>query len=157
MHYAGNLQIAASVFITLSLLLVVFLIAHFLATQNHADAEATTETTALPDNDNAEHKHRSRTHYKKYHLLRSHIYKTTILFLITGASLQFLAQFFGILGLTVVATGPLGELNGGNYGAGTWSIDLALARYGSVAWLTALIAAGTLRFGYRSKYFGREY
>ena len=156
MHYAGNLQIAAAVFITLSLLLLLaFISAHFFAIRQRNGPEEEELTADGAATDGPKHRSNSRIP-QKWRIVRAYFYKTTVLSLWVGAILQFLAQFFGILGLTVVATGPLGDVNGGNYGASTWSIDLALARYGSAAWLSALVAAGTLRSSYRHSYSRKE-
>jgi len=65
-----------------------------------------------------------------------------------GAVLQLFAQFFGVLGLTVNASPNSRDANGdqpdfnlNNFDAADWIIDLALSRYATVAWTSALAAA----------------
>jgi hypothetical protein len=65
-----------------------------------------------------------------------------------GAVLQIFAQFFGVLGLTVTASPNSRDANSNqpdplmnNFGAADWIVDLALSRYATVAWTSALAAA----------------
>lgn len=70
-----------------------------------------------------------------------------IIFLAVGAVLQLLAQYFGVLGLTVSATpNPAEALQAAtplfdNFGAAEWQMDIALTRYATVAWVSSILCA----------------
>jgi hypothetical protein len=62
--------------------------------------------------------------------------------------LQVLAQFFGVLGLTVNATPNAGDASqdqpdttSDNFVAQDWVIDKALSTYATIAWTSALLCA----------------
>lgn len=143
-HYTGNLQIAASVFITLGLIsLVQLTLINFLG--------ADPSVNALDEG------HASRSHYhKRISPLIPYIVLMTLFSLYVGAILQVLAQFFGVLGLTVNATPTAyqAEQNNQNFlGATPWIMDKALTTYATVAWTMAVACAGLVGFVYRTPKF----
>jgi len=71
--------------------------------------------------------------------------------LCAGAILRILAQFFGVLGLTITATGT--DCSTGDqsaYGASSWMIGRALSTYTTTAWISAIATAAMTAFIYRT-------
>jgi hypothetical protein len=76
--------------------------------------------------------------------------------LYTSAVLQILAQFFGVLALTIDATPTpyqAVQYNRDVLGATPWIIDKALSVYATVAWTSSLATAGLVGFVYRTPRF----
>ena len=134
-HYAGNLQIAASVFIffgfIFSLVMVITLFMRFTGSTN----------TASQGDDSNEKPHRvSSLPRLSFLILQVCLY--------IGVVLQILAQFFGVLGLTINATPNAGDATADqyykpfkNFVAHDWVIGKALSTYATVAWTSALACA----------------
>jgi Ca2+/Na+ antiporter len=153
-HYAGNLQIAASVFITLALLFSLILCLISLKPRRQQTADAPSEQSAETKTDAVVHhadakRHKSKLTPKIVILLLGSLY--------IGAVLQIFAQFFGILGLTLNASPNAERANGdqptfglNNFSADDWTIDLALSRYATVAWTSALAAAAVATVIFRT-------
>lgn len=141
---AGNLQIAATVFTGLGLL-VSFAFVLTIGLSHRRRGEGAVTEGEVTEGESREGKHRRRHSRGAFALgLMAAI---QILFLMLGAALQVLAQFFGVLGLSQNAT-PNASLivqeyltDFGNFTAGDWILDIALVRYASVAWLSAIFGA----------------
>lgn len=144
-HYAGNLQIAASLFITLGLILSLALaLFPFL---NRSPSSPTEPKDPAPEPSTP----RSKGGIKLY---------TVFFFLFclyAGALLQLLAQFFGVLGLTMNATPTAADVTGNqpngtlsNFAAQAWVIDRALSAYATVAWTAALMCAAVTTAAFRT-------
>ncbi|KAH8901388.1 hypothetical protein GQ53DRAFT_835205 [Thozetella sp. PMI_491] len=165
-HYAGNLQIAASVFLTLGLILSLGLFAVPMVRQTWRDSEPEGATEPRAEETGGEdktagkffrggktvrqHGHHHRPYPPLSHLgPAAYVFRARVLFLVIGVLLQLLAQFFGVLGLTVLAS-PTGAgawifqtMPGENFFVGhDWVIGKALNTYATIAWTTALLAAG---------------
>ncbi|KAK0100919.1 hypothetical protein ONS95_007361 [Cadophora gregata] len=168
-HYTGNLQIAASVFITLSLILLIPLtIANFLlgvkgpryATHTPAAAtisteEAGTEPKAATHTMGPLNGHKTPIR-KKPATWTPYLVFVLLVSLYIGAILQILAQFFGVISMTIIATPTQDQAiqsNVDNLGATPWIIDKALSAYATVAWTSALACAGLVSLVYRTPKF----
>ncbi|PVH83678.1 hypothetical protein DL98DRAFT_652158 [Cadophora sp. DSE1049] len=168
-HYTGNLQIAASVFITLGLILLIPLtLANFLlgverpkhTTPNPAAAtisteEAGTEPKAASQTTGPLNGHRSPVS-KKFSPWTPHLVFVLLAFLYLGAILQILAQFLGVISMTIIATPTQDQAiqsNIDNLGATPWIIDKALSTYATIAWTSALACAGLVGLVYRTPRF----
>lgn len=170
-HYTGNIQIASSVFIVLGLILLLPLtLGNFLLAlgagrgreepPRPAEVEEASSTAPVAKTSNthttsngASHKH---PFSKKLSPYTPYVVLTTLFCLYAGAVLQILAQFFGVLGLTITATpAPTTavQYNQGELGATPWIIDKALSTYATVAWTSALATAGLIGFVYRTPRF----
>ena len=132
-HMAGNLQIAATVFTGFGLLVsFAFLVTLFLPHHQRTAGESREAKS-----------HAGSTAATALAILTPLL----VLSLVIGAVLQVLAQFFGVLGLTLNATqnarDVISKAPGGfrNFGASDWVLDIALVRYASVAWLSAVLCA----------------
>jgi hypothetical protein len=143
-HLAGNLQIAASTFTGLGLLVsFAFGVTVFLSKPHQRDEGATAGESRKSEH----HAGRGDRHHSRRARALAFMTAILILFLLLGAALQVLAQFFGVLGLTQNATPNANlitqrYLSGfGNFSAGDWILDIALVRYASVAWLSAVLCA----------------
>ncbi|KAF1950577.1 hypothetical protein CC80DRAFT_229143 [Byssothecium circinans] len=137
-HYAGNLQIAASVFITLGLILSLALAA--LAVLRVPPSSSLSESEAV-SNPLAVEGRRSSS-------VLAYTPVVLVFFLYIGAVLQVLAQFFGILGLIVNPTPNGGDATASqhkkllnNFAAHEWVMDKGLTTYATVAWTSAVLCA----------------
>ncbi|KAH7407446.1 hypothetical protein BKA64DRAFT_640378 [Cadophora sp. MPI-SDFR-AT-0126] len=168
-HYTGNLQIAASVFITLGLILLIpltlanFLLgvespkhtAHTSAAATMSTEEAGTEPKTVAHTtgpSNGQKAHGS----KKLSPWTPHLVFVLLASLYIGAILQILAQFFGVISMTIIATPTQDQAvqsNVDNLGATPWIIDKALSTYATVAWTSALACAGLVGLVYRTPRF----
>ena len=156
-HYSGNLQIAASVFTTLGLCLLISLTI-FTSLPNHSSwntqtqesVSSNTETPTEPKTASTRH----GNHNKTSKTVSSGVRYLVILLsfsLYTSAALQMLAQFFAILGLTLNATPTPAQAtqNGtGNFGASSWIMDRALTQFATVAWTSSLTCAMLVDYVY---------
>ncbi|KAI9857979.1 MAG: hypothetical protein M1813_007949 [Trichoglossum hirsutum] len=134
-HYAGNLQIASSFFITLGLIVTLTL-----AAVSILSVSRTSESEAAP------------RPYPFIHPLVSFL----LFCLYVGALLQFIAQFFGVLAFTINATptpDQTRQKNGDDFGVNEWVIDKALSAYATVAWTSAVACALVVASGYRRSKF----
>ncbi|CZR68332.1 uncharacterized protein PAC_18231 [Phialocephala subalpina] len=165
-HWSGNLQIAACVFITIGLILLLPIsLANLLvstnpnsankpdvdqAAQEAHDRELTSEATQVTK---AKPRHRhSRRHHSRLSPITPYLVLLAILSLYIGASLQIFAQFFGVLGLTVNATPTAGQVENNNsdfLGSTPWMMDKALTAYATVTWTLAVTAATLMGLVYR--------
>ncbi|KAL5326212.1 hypothetical protein ACEPPN_007350 [Leptodophora sp. 'Broadleaf-Isolate-01'] len=165
-HYTGNLQIAASVFITLALILLLPITAAniLLTTSSHhpaagaaptaesAATEPSTTKTHHPDHNSNSNPHHRPQYTHRFSPYTPPIVLFTILSLYIGVILQLIAQFFGVLGLTIIATPDQFQAvqhASGVLGATPWVIDKALATYATVAWTSALACAVLVSRAYR--------
>jgi hypothetical protein len=161
-HYAGNLQIAASVFITLGLLLSLILSLFSLklgSSDNHHVSESAAKDTSEKNTSETTNV-RSPKHHKSR--LAPFVSLALIISLSLGALLQFLAQFFGILGLTVNATPNAGRVTKdqykkslNNFSANQWVVDKALSSYATVAWTSAIVGALVVAAVFRTPRFSK--
>ncbi|KAG4435924.1 hypothetical protein IFR05_008581 [Cadophora sp. M221] len=167
-HYTGNLQIAASVFITLGLILLMPLtLANFLLgtespkheTQTPAaagaSAEAGTESKTTAHATGPPNGHKTPVS-RKLSPWTPHLVFILLAFLYIGAIIQILAQFFGVISMTIIATPTQDQAiqsNVDNLGATPWIIDKALSTYATVAWTSALACAGLVGLVYRTPRF----
>jgi hypothetical protein len=146
-HYAGNLQIAASFFLVLGLPLALVLsvftviagIAPSVAGHHHGEKRRESLTDETPSND------KSRRRAWVSSPATPFIVAALLACLCIGATMQILAQFFGVLGLTVNATptaltsqGTQKNATLANYVAGSWAIGDGLSIYATTAWASAL-------------------
>ncbi|KAH8882536.1 hypothetical protein GQ53DRAFT_753585 [Thozetella sp. PMI_491] len=181
-HYAGNLQIAASVFITVGLACGLILCGLALGPLGSGGVGEEADTTRQqgeeePQEDAVEadralgrHKEKHRkslvwrnsshchngVHYSASRRTTATKFVVTLLLtcLCIGALLQFLAQFFGVLGLTINAYVPVSAdqytpdpdssspsrfLN--NFIAHPWVIGQGMAAYATVVWTSAMANA----------------
>jgi hypothetical protein len=74
--------------------------------------------------------------------------------------MQFIAQFFGVLGLTMNATPTAADVVGNqpngtlsNFAAQSWVVDRALSSYATVAWTAALGCAAVTTMMFRTPKF----
>lgn len=136
-HYAGNLQIATCVFVTLGLIASLGLaIAAFIPVnrrKHEKGNEAGLEQSPKPAGRSSP--------------LLDLALSLVLLMLGIGIALQILAQFFGILGLVITATPDTENLdvqqpepNYAVYTSDDWIIGEGLARYATVTWVSALAA-----------------
>ncbi|KAH8654010.1 hypothetical protein BGZ60DRAFT_419140 [Tricladium varicosporioides] len=162
-HWTGNLQIAASVFITLGLILLLPLtVANAMlalgssssssSPEPRTEAEATATSTTIKENHmNSNHHHPASPRHLLSPFAPS-LVLLTIVFFGVGALLQFTAQFFGVLAMTINGT-PFPDQavqhNRDILGATPWIMDRALTSYASVAWTMALCAAVGIGLVYR--------
>jgi hypothetical protein len=156
---AGNLQIAASTFIGLGLILAVVLqllaLLMMPAGSNHRDPGETVvvEESATESRSKKHHPHASHNTHAGH--TRPVTRRSTriltgglVLSLLLGAVLQLLAQFFGVLSLSVLATPTATVVNTiaprgfTNFAASDWMLDIGMTRYASVAWAFSLAGAG---------------
>lgn len=157
---AGNLQIAASTFTGLGLILAVVLqllaLLMMPAASTHRDPGETVvivEESATESRSKKHHPHASHNSHagharpvtrRSTRILTSSL----VLSLLLGAALQVLAQFFGVLSLSVLATPTAAVVNTiaprgfTNFAASDWMLDIGLTRYASVAWAFSLAGAG---------------
>ncbi|KAF8851877.1 hypothetical protein BDZ45DRAFT_678782 [Acephala macrosclerotiorum] len=154
-HWTGNLQIAASVFITLGLILLIPITAANIllgfgssrSSASEPGVEATSSSPPKPDN----HAHHRQPRHK-FSPFTPPLILATILFLSIGAILQFVAQFFGVLGMTINGT-PFPDQavqhNPDILGATPWIMDKALTAYATVAWTFAGVGAVGVGMVYR--------
>ncbi|CZR52729.1 uncharacterized protein PAC_02606 [Phialocephala subalpina] len=153
-HWTGNLQIAATVFITLGLILLIPITAANVllgvgssSSSNTAPTVEASEISTGKTKDHPLHHHPQRQKHK-FSTFTPPLILATILFLSIGAILQFVAQFFGVLGLTINGT-PFPDQaiqhNRDILGATPWIMDKALTAYASVAWTMA--GAGAVGVG----------
>jgi hypothetical protein len=82
--------------------------------------------------------------------------------LYTGSLMQILAQFFGILGLTINASlnaqdvvSAQGKPGLNNFVAHAWVVDKALSSYATVAWTSALLCAAIATVVFRTPRFAK--
>jgi hypothetical protein len=140
-HYAGNLQIAASVFIGLGL---IFSLALFVVPL----VPRWESSVAASDRAEGEERHEHHEKPRETAPITSYVVFMLLSCLYTGALLQILAQYFGVLGLTVTATPNAKDavqfqLDGANNFMGhDWVIGRALSAFATVAWTSALFCAG---------------
>ena len=152
-HYAGNLQIAASAFVTLGLLLSLILVATTaLSSGRSSDSEQRSDErgSAGKEGHSGNHsRHHASSHSERSS--RSPIAAIIVALLIAsvgiGAMLQILAQYFGVIGLTLnatpnaasAATGSSSQT--GNFVADEWVLERGLTTYATVAWTSAIACA----------------
>lgn len=177
MHYAGNLQIAASTFIVVGLCAALVLctstiLLGVMESKKPSDRSAHSQGSSAEEGQDAiavqhdvESKSLQRDRHRKHHgptyedvprHAGSSATPWAVAFflgcLYIGAFLQLLAQFFGVLGLTVSATPKqdaellvfqdIGTTDqGDNYDPDSWVIGKALSTYATVAWTSAVLCA----------------
>lgn len=80
--------------------------------------------------------------------------------LYAGALTQILAQYFGVLGLTVNATptadtakGVVNDNDWNNFQADSWAIGEGLSTYATIAWTSALASAAVATTVFRTPRF----
>jgi hypothetical protein len=149
-HYAGNLQIAACVFITLGLVSGLVLLGLSVSPRSTAAPEEVTAGESAKEHHGRHHHHQGHHHHPETQSRgpAPFVVFALQLFLLIGAILQFLAQFFGVLGLTVNAT-PNGasaalyqyQVDDNNFVAHDWVIGKGMGAYATTAWTTALASA----------------
>ena len=165
-HFAGDLQIAASTFTGVGLLIAVVVSAANIllafrpsrednradetrsGEQDDAAVQDTPQDAEHPRSHNAKRRH----HVGSHHALgvTPYLASTLIAFLAIGAVLQLLAQFFGVLGLSLNNSYTPSAVTGAavpdfeNFGANEWTLDIALTRYATVAWVSAIVCACTV-------------
>lgn len=164
-HLAGNLQIAASTFTGLGLILAVLLqliaLVVALRSPSHGRHDETVVVVQGAESSTTQIKPHQHHHQPAHHgqpnpsRHRQHGTRTLtlilILSLVLGAVLQLLAQFFGVLSQTVLASPAATVVNSlpqiprgmSNFVATDWMLDIGLTRYASVAWAFSL-AGGAL-------------
>ena len=152
---AGNLQIAAAAFIGFGLLLSIAFVAVVLLSSRHRHDKG---ATAGENREAKNHVPSTSHHRRRGGLVLPFLAAMLVLSLTIGAILQVLAQFFGVLGLTLNASQtPDYNLQTAapgfqNFGSSDWILDIALVRYASVAWLSALLCAvGTCWLFWRTR------
>lgn len=149
-HYAGNLQVTAAVFLTLALLLAIVL-ATFTVAAVSLPAVAS-DSAREHDPKSADASTVPVTPRKRTAIPRSKAtpYVTAMFLacLVIGAVTQVLAQYFGVLGLTVNATpsaadaiGAVHESDAIFFRADSWAISRGLSVYGTTAWASAIACA----------------
>lgn len=163
-HYAGHLQIAASCFLCLGLLLLLPLTVLNVVIGTFS-GESTRERGSEPVGEakaerhaSAKLRHRSDSYRDRLSPWTPYVVLLLVTSLYAGAFLQILAQLFGILGLTVNATPTPAEAtqNGSEeFGASTWIMDKALTEFATVAWATALPCALLTGYIYRTPKFSK--
>ncbi|KAK5455898.1 hypothetical protein LTS15_005216 [Exophiala xenobiotica] len=155
-HYAGNLQIAASVFITLGLIMTLMLVLVGVL-RNRKTSGAEEEATAQNTSEGAKESRCAETGPAPGSLKRgptrrigSYMILLLLFFLYAGSLMQILAQFFGLLGLTInnslsVQDVWTAQFNTNttldNFVAHAWVVDKGLSAYATVAWTSALLCA----------------
>ncbi|KAJ9607110.1 hypothetical protein H2200_008182 [Cladophialophora chaetospira] len=163
-HYSGNLQIAASVFITLGLLLCLVVLAGTLLGPTRTsedpvqapDDQSSKTPTAVATG--SHHHHQQNAHRGRRSTVLSYMVTALMGSLYIGAVLQFVAQFFAVLGLTLTATPTPNQVSNNHdnlFGAKPWIMDIALTRYATVAWTTAIACAMIVGANYRTPRFER--
>lgn len=171
---AGNLQIAASTFTGLGLILAIplQLIALFVLLRSSSHGNHS-ETVAVVHESEAGPAHTKHHQHQPSHNWHAHptrerqqgtrtLTTALILSFVLGAILQLLAQFFGVLSHTVLASPAATVVNSmpqippgmSNFLATDWILDIGLTRYASVAWAFSLaggaLAGSLLVLGRRS-------
>ena len=162
-HYAGALQIAACFFEAFSLCLLLplttfNLISSFFSTshhtQRHEQEMAESSTRAETPSNHAFPKSTS----ERLSPWTPYIVLVLLFSLYVGAILQILAQFFGVLGLTLNATPTPAQAtqNGSDdFGASYWVMDKALTTFATVAWTSSLACGMMTGFVYRTPKFSK--
>jgi Trk-type K+ transport system membrane component len=116
-------------------------------------------TEAVDIDEERKHRHavRHHAHHEKTKMspIPSYAAMALLFCLCAGALLQVLAQFFGVLGLTITATGTQGPSTGQNVGVSLWTVDVALSRYATVAWTFSLATAAMTLLAYRIPRFAK--
>lgn len=105
------------------------------------------------DDDRLRRQHRPhRSRRPKLSPYTPYVAASSVCLLCIGAALQVIAQFFGVLALTLNASPVPDDISNdtnGAFGANSWVIGVALSTYATVAWTTALITAGLVILTYR--------
>lgn len=162
MHYAGNLQIAATVFLGLSLLLTLGLSAltlalgtfkhgatnrHVRPRQKHEEIKVDDETIVVVEDDTRTPSHQRHAIHQRYSSKVPFLSAALLACLVIGSVTQLLAQYFGVLGLSVNATPtydktPLVQTATYHFFvADSWAIDTGLSVYATTAWTSAIACA----------------
>jgi len=152
-HWTGNLQIAASVFITLGMLLVLVLLAARAVNGSRSTTPTTITTTQKDEVPTAQEPVPPPGKSRQRSRLPGILVVAVQCSLYIGALLQIFAQFFGILGLTINATPTPSEAGANSIdgiGATPWIMDKAMTRYATVAWTMAIGCIFVMTYGYRA-------
>jgi len=171
-HYAGNLQIAASFFIVLglcfALVLSVFTAILGLVPSRRAEGsrpEGEAVETREERRKEAREEAREERQFRSRRS-RNTPYVTALLLacLYTGILMQLLAQFFGVLGLTLNATPDQAtavsyrpntdvDLRIDNFQADSWAVGKGLSTYATIAWTSAAACAAVASTVFRRPSF----
>jgi hypothetical protein len=170
-HYAGNLQIAASVMLTLGLVfaLVLSLFTTVLGlaapseSARHHDHDRHQQegvsTSKEASEETREHSNPSRRTWTRS-TATPYVVALLLACLYAGSALQILAQYFGVLGLTVNATPTYGTAQSfqknatlGFYVADSWAIGKGLSTYATTAWASATFCAAVATTVFRRPRF----
>jgi hypothetical protein len=155
-HYSGNLQIAASCFITFGLVIHLTLtlanimgsfVARWRSHKNSSDA-----LESRHHHNHHEHHDHDDNRETQYRLspYTPYVVALLVLCLCIGAMLQVFAQYFAVLGLNTYGHPlPTDQVIGLSFGATGWSLDIALTTYATVAWTTALASSAGIALVYR--------
>ena len=150
-HYAGNIQIAASIFLALGLVLSLGLSA--LTVLRGAPRPASEPGPVVTRDSEAKNAPEASARVQAASARRpgvaaSYVTLALLFCLYMGAAFQVLAQFFGVLAFTINptpngadATASQHKRHFNHFSADEWVMDEALTTYATIAWMAAVLAA----------------
>ena len=162
-HYAGNLQIAAAIFVSLGLCmtLALSLITMRLAVRPSKRSSSPAEVSTATVDDLAE-QNSLQSPYSKHLPHTPYVVAVLLACLYIGAVTQVLAQYFGVLGLTVNATpnadtavGTVHDSDYNHFVADSWAVGQGLSTYATIAWTSALSCAAVATLVLRTPRFAK--